>query len=996
MPHSRRRPSFRLLRELYRRPASAIGTSLVILFFVLALIGPWITPYGPTQQIASDARQGPSWSHWFGTDMLGRDIFSRIIHGSRSILSLTGVGALIAVFIGTAVGLISGYRGGWLDEIIMRLFDSLLAIPALLLALVLLGAVGQSQSSVLIVIAVVYVPIVARVVRSEVLSIKSLGYIEAARLRGETLPYLLVREILPAVLPALSVEAALRFSYGIFLVASLGYLGVGVQPPTPDWGLMVKEARTTVRLTPWALYFPAGAISLLVIAVNLTADGLKSALRSSNRALSPRARHRIVNERAVRTGTDVERSEEATLAAHRMTASYLVRGQWLDALREITLTIRPGETLGVVGESGSGKSTLALAIVQYLSANGAVRQGALRYRGASLLGRSRRSLRDLRRTEISLIPQNPMASLNPSMRIGKQLAEAVKRSPSAGKETLGSQIEQLLATVRIGDAKRVMRQYPHQLSGGMQQRVVIAMALAADPRFLILDEPTTGLDVTTEAAILDLVSDLLAEESRSALYISHDLGVVSRVSDRLAVLYAGDLLETGPVRDVFSTPQHPYTAGLLNSIPHLSTHRTSELTSMRGSIPSLSQLPSGCVFAPRCPLATDACAERPPLESLGTSRSVRCHHWARVPGMQADAFGARRPRHAVGAPSRDPVLALTELRASFPVRRSLRDFARRVPRKAVHAVRGVDATVMAGRTLGVVGESGSGKTTLARTVLGLTPPSGGHILLRDRPLPAELHRRRQVDLKELQAVSQNPDQALNPHMSIGTALRRQLTRLNRPPRRELQSLLAELLVQVGLSSDYEGRLPSQLSGGEKQRVAIARAMAAHPDVVLCDEATSSLDVSVQARILNLLNRLQTDRQTAYVFITHDLAVVAHLAHEIAVMYLGQLMEVGATSHVLRPPFHPYTEALLSAFPSHDISDRDPIRLSGEIPSPVTPPSGCPFHTRCPRSLGAVCATDAPPWQTNETGHAIYCHIPREELNSVQRPLVSDAQEGRLR
>ncbi len=907
----------------------------------------------------------------------------------------------MAVVAGTAVGLASGYRGGLLDEIVMRILDSALAIPALLLALVLLGAVGQSKTSVLAVIAVVYLPIVARVVRSEVLSVKSLGYIEAARLRGESIFYTLFREILPAVLPALSVEAALRFSYGIFLVASLGYLGVGVQPPTPDWGLMVKEARNSVRLTPWALYFPAGAISLLVIGVNLTADGIKSALRSASRAPSSRERSRIVTARR-RQGEgaplpDGASGEAAMLRASHLTASYHVEGRWIDAVRDVSLEILPGETLGVVGESGSGKSTLALAVVQYLSANGAVRSGEITLEGHHLLGQSGRTLREIRRRRLALIPQDPAASLNPSIRVGNQIAEVLAQRGL--RRSARARTEELLTQVRIADPERVMRQYPHQLSGGMQQRIVIAMALAAGPRLLILDEPTTGLDVTTEAAILDLVSDLLRHGKRSALYISHDLGVVARVSDRLAVLYAGEVLEMGRVQHVFRESRHPYTVGLLSSLPGF-THgaKRDPLPSMSGSIPSPESRPEGCIFRPRCPLATDVCTQRPVLESTSGEHLVRCFHNARVPDLRKNLFV--KPESLTSAPVSAQILPSLEMRdvqTQFPIRRSLREVVARRAKKAVQAVNGVTLTVRPGSTLGIVGESGSGKTTLARSILGLTPRSQGEVRLGETVLPAALPQRGRDLLRQIQAVSQDPDQALNPHLSISVSLARQLVRLTNHTRSEIRSIVPALLTQAGLSPDYANRFPAQLSGGEKQRVAIARAIAADSTVIVCDEATSSLDVSVQARILNLLARLQAETGRSYVFITHDLAVVGHLADAIAVMYLGTVMEAGARDQVLAPPYHPYTEALLSSVPSVEEKDAGGrIRLSGDVPSPVDLPSGCPFHSRCARFIGPICIHQVPDRSPDEHGHVLACHIPRAELAAHQRSpfLIGDSVQWR--
>ena len=975
--------------RLFRTPSSAFGTTILLLFLFLVVFGPLVSPHGPNEQIYTDVRQGPSLRHLFGTDLLGRDIFSRIIHGARSILSLTGLGALIAVAAGTAFGLFAGYRGGFPDEILMRLFDSVLAIPALLLALVLLGAVGGSKGSVLAVLAVVYTPIVARVVRSETLAIKGQGFVEAARLQGESTAWILFREILPSVLPALSVEAALRFSYGIFLVASLGYLGIGVQPPTPDWGMMVREARDASRLTPWALYFPAGAISLLVISINLTADGLKRGLQRTAGGLTIRARRRVIRARR-RSITDPVSSaaSPALLSIDSLTASYAVGGRWLDAVRDVSLDVRAGETVGLVGESGSGKSTLALAAVRFLAGNGAVREGAVRFNGRDVYRLGPRELRELRGRRIGLIPQDPLASLNPSIRVGEQVAETL-RWQGAKRDEARSRTRRLLEQVRIADPSRVARQYPHQLSGGMQQRVAIAMGLSMTPQLLLLDEPTTGLDVTTEATILDLLEELLVEGERGSLYISHDLGVVSRIADRVAVLYAGEIVEVGDRRTVFGGPRHPYTLGLLRSIPSVTVGpRAERLSSMPGGIPPLDGLPEGCIFRPRCPLEADICSVRPDLSSAGPGRLSRCHR------MDEVGKGPDVAERTIDVGSDEPTVDTTQiaLRArdvsvAFPLPRTLADTVARRPRRSLRAVEGVSIEIEKARTVGLVGESGSGKTTFARALLGLDVPTSGVVEAGERVLPSSLNRRTRDDLCLLQAVAQSPDQALHPYRSIGASLARPFVRLSRMSRADAMRNAREILDRVGLPPDYTSRLPGQLSGGEKQRVAIARAFSSRPAVVLCDEATSSLDVSVQALVLNLLRDLQDELGGAYLFITHDLAVVAHLADRLAVMYLGELMEVGARSRVLAPPYHPYTEALLGAYPGFGrAGDEQLTRLSGEVPSPVDRPSGCSFHTRCPRRLGEICRTEAPPWRRGISDHAIYCHIPLEELEACQSPL----------
>jgi len=988
--------------KLFQKPSTAIGTALTLLFLCIALIGPWVSPYSATET-SSSIRSAPSWEHWFGTDHLGRDVFSRVLIGTQSILLLAGVGTLLAVLIGTFLGLLSGYWGRWFDEILMRFFDSLLAIPAMLFALLLLGvieaaSVGTSRSflsnlSVLFVIAIVYIPIVARVVRSEVLSLKEKGFVEAARLRGESLFFILFREILPSVLPALSVEAALRFSYAIFLVASLGFLGIGVQPPTPNWGLMVNEARIFVSLAPWSLYFPVAAIAVLVISVNLMADGLKNALQSSVEILPQR-----LFQSSQRQQTSASSKNNTIVELQNITVSYTQGKQILDAVRDVSLNIEPGQIYGLVGESGSGKSTLALAMMRYLSANGSLSQGEIYFSGQSIWTLDEKNLKEIWGSQMSLVPQNPMASLNPSLRIGEQMIESLNQKEHSHQEAIDKTLT-WLGKVNIPDPERVVRSYPHQLSGGMQQRVLIAMALSNNPKFVILDEPTTGLDVTTEAVILDLLRDLIREQQTAALYISHDLGVVSQISDRVAVLYAGELVEDADVESLYQQPVHPYTMGLLNSVPKLGqSKRKVTLHSMQGQIPSLQNLPSGCVFAPRCPLVVDQCVkQRPELETLNmgkSSRNIRCHRWQDIISDQTEMTSSEQTKLEQTEPPTPAkkLLEVAHLKKQFQLPRPLKDLLKRQPAGSVKAVDDVNFNLDQGRTLGLVGESGSGKTTLARAIAGLTPANEGHIKLDESVLAPKLSQRSKETLKKLQLVSQQPEEALNPFMTIGQSLKRPLKKLIKSP--DIQVDLKELLNQVGLDEGYIIRLPSQLSGGEKQRVTIARAFAADPALIICDEPTSALDVSVQARILNLLSRLQQEKQTSYLFITHDLAAISYLADDIAVIYLGELMESGPASAVFEPPYHPYTEALLSAVPRADHQTQSQeIRLEGDIPSPTQKPSGCPFHTRCPRFLGNICVEQTPPWQADEQGHGVYCHIPKDELKQMQSSLIQREVEG---
>lgn len=667
-----------------------------------------------------------------------------------------------------------------------------------------------------------------------------------------------------------------------------------------------------------------------------------------------------------------------------LTVAYRQGNDWLDAVRNASLRIEPGETVGLVGESGSGKTTLALAAMRYLPANGAVRNGAIHLAGRNLLALSPAEMQQVWREQIKLVPQNPLVSLNPAMRIGQQLAEALPAAANGRKADAA--VLDALAAVQIADPTRAARSYPHQLSGGMQQRVMIAMALLGEPLLLVLDEPTTNLDVTTEAVMLDLVRDLIRQRRTAVLYVSHNLGVVAGLCDRVAVLYAGELVEDAPVAQLYRQPLHPYTVGLLDSVPRLGVNRRqAALLPIPGAVPQLQERPAGCVFAPRCPVAVDLCQQRPEPSLAATDHSVRCHRWAEI---QSGALDVRGQTFEVAENLEGPdgggatVLAVRELTKRFDQPRSLSDLLAGRPARQVRAVDGVSMQIGRGRTLGLVGESGSGKTTLARCIVGLTERSSGDVILLDLPLTPALSQRDPATLRRLQMVFQNPDEALNPYRTVGQTLTRTLSRLAGLPKAAAQQRAGELLALVKLDPSYLERQPGQLSGGEKQRVAIARAFASQPDLLLLDESVSALDVSVQAAILNLLSELQEEAQAAYLFISHDLAVVSYLADDVAVMYLGQVVEAGLTERIFQPPHHPYTEALLSAIPVLDPdARRERIHLQGDThgASAAAMPSGCRFHTRCPRFLGDLCAQQEPPWQDGGDGHWIRCHLTVEEL-----------------
>jgi len=675
----------------------------------------------------------------------------------------------------------------------------------------------------------------------------------------------------------------------------------------------------------------------------------------------------------------------AILDVKNLTVTYDTENGPLDTVRNLSFKIAAGEIYGLVGESGSGKSTMARAIVRHLPANGRIKSGTIRLSGEDLIKCSRSEMRRIWGARITMVHQDPSSSVNPSIPVGNQIAEVARVHLGLSKPESKIRAMEMLAKVRLPDPELVAGRYAHQLSGGMLQRVLIATALLTNPELLIMDEPTTALDVTTEAVILDLISELLEEYHTAILYITHNLGVVARICHRVGVIYAGELMEEGTVGQVFKNRLHPYTRGLLSCVPRVdSSKKEISLCSIPGSIPRPDQLPPGCIFSSRCSVAEEVCREtQPPLVEAQPGHLTACRRYEALPDEIVLISAARVAVEGSELKESPLVLEAKEIKKYFSVSGGLSSLWRRNI-SSVRAVDNMSVRVREGFTMGIVGESGCGKTTFARCLAGLEEATGGELELEGQRLPYSVSKRAPGQLSKIQMVFQNPDGSLNPQHTIGHSVSRPLALMKNLSKTEINNLVRELFQAVNLPEEYINRLPHELSGGEKQRVAIARALAADPSLVICDEPISSLDVSVQASLMNLLVDLQSSKGVAYLFISHDLAAVRHLADWIAVVYLGRIWEIGPAEDVFVPPYHPYTEALLSAIPIADPEVRqEQIRLNGNVPSAVNIPSGCRFHTRCPRKVGEICASKEPSWQETGRFHRICCHIPVSDLLARQ-------------
>jgi peptide/nickel transport system ATP-binding protein len=675
-------------------------------------------------------------------------------------------------------------------------------------------------------------------------------------------------------------------------------------------------------------------------------------------------------------------SERPSLLRIRdLVVEFATREGPLVAVDGLSLDLDAGRRIGIVGESGSGKSTLALALLGLLPENGRVREGEILFGGRDLVRASEKELQAVRGGDIAIVFQEALGSLNPVLTVGRQLTEAIQRHQTVSGAEARERAVVLLREVRVPSPETRLRQYPHELSGGMRQRVVIAIALACDPKVVIADEPTTALDVTTEAGVIDLLVRLSAERGMAMVLITHDLGLVAGFADSVLVMYAGAPMEYAPVEEIFANPRHPYTRGLMAAVPRITDRRAERLASIPGTLPRLTDELPGCRFQPRCYMThgRELCRAARPGFAFGDHETQTACHFAdedeEPPKLSPAADEAGRaaalPRDRVAADG-DSLLVVENLSKDYIVRRGGGG-----GRRKLRAVDHVSFSLRRGESLGLVGESGSGKSTIARLLLGLTEPDSGTVLFERTPLEASGKKRRNLLRGRLQMVFQDPADSLDPVMNVASIVAEPLTLIERKRSKTVAPRIAEALHLVGLTEGQSKRRPRELSGGQRQRVAIARALVTNPAVIACDEAVSSLDVSVRAQILNLLMDLQTRLGLSYLFISHDLSVVRHICDTIVVMYAGRFVEIADADTVFTSPQHPYTIALLSAVPVADpvaARERARIRLEGDAPDLTEPLVGCPFRSRCWKAQ-PVCATDTPPLLEHAPGQWSACHFP---------------------
>ena len=694
-------------------------------------------------------------------------------------------------------------------------------------------------------------------------------------------------------------------------------------------------------------------------------------------------------------------NQEPILICKDLCISYYTRAGEIPAVVDFSLTVKPGETIGIVGESGCGKSTVAMAIMQYMGANGGIKSGSITFKGRDLTTLSEDELRSIRGSEISMIYQEPFASLNPSLKISTQLIEVPLAHENISKDEARKRSVKMLTDVKLPDPERIMESYPHQLSGGQQQRAVIAMGLLSKPSLLLLDEPTTALDVTVEAGIVKLIGDISKKFGTSQIYISHNLGLILETCDRVFVMYSGEVVEEGTINSLFTWPKHPYTHGLFSCIPLPTADKNAApLKPIRGQLPLPFERPPGCYFGPRCDHFEQGLCDKDHIkmenvEGSAPDHRVRCLRYKDIDHLKEMPGGTPKESLKIGR----RVLNVDGMKKYYEVKdTSLMSMFSGKRVRHVKANEELNFTAHESETVAIVGESGCGKSTFAKVLMGLETGTDGEIRHNGKDISdIEVRDRTTKQIRSLQMVFQNPFDTLNPSHSIGGQISRVIRQFGiETDKKKIFDRVMTLLDIVKLPRDFYFRKPRQLSGGQKQRIGIARAFAGNPSIVIADEPVSALDVSVAAAVTELLMDIQREHKTTLLFISHDLSVVRYLSDRIVVMYLGHILERGTTNEVFSPPYHPYTEALLSAVPIADpeVQKRE-IVLEGDLPSAMNPPKGCPFCTRCHRRIGDICDNEIPPERTVADRHVIKCHIPLEELRKVPPVITLPDESERL-
>lgn len=877
MTPPRARP-VRTWRRVLRKPTAVVSGVVVVAIVLACLAAPLIAPYDPDQTDLQDALAGPSAEHLLGTDRLGRDLLSRLLWGGIPSLRYAGIVLGVALLIGVVVGILGGYVGGWVDRVLSFVTDIGLSIPVLIMTILVLTVLNDDFELAMVILGFLVVPPVARNVRGAVLAVRRELFVDAARVAGLGAVRIMTTHILPRVVGPILVQAALLAGLAVGFTAGLSFLGFGPPPPASSWGAIIADASLSMSTSIGPMLVSGGLLAVFVLALLTLGEAIRQATVEAwapGPALSrPRSR-RGIREPAARREASAEggrRTPGALLEVHDLRIAYPTREQRTVVVDGVTFSLHAGESVGVVGESGSGKSTVARSIMRILAGTGEVVGGEVRFDGADVYAMSPSELRAYRRSEVGYVFQDPMSTLEPSMKVGDLLVEVLRAGSTMSRREARAESLRLLGRVRVPDPEEIARRYPHELSGGLAQRVAIARAIARRPRLLIADEPTTALDASIRLQILDLLRELRDTSGLTLLVVSHDWDVIGYLCDRAIVMYRGQIVESADVDDLLHRSEHPYTRALLECRIGIDADRDAAL-------PTIAERVAEPVSA----------GDAPP--SSGSDAQAG-------PPVRGSLLG-REPREGRSTGT-TPLLAVEDLTVEY-----------RRPGGRMRPVDGVSFEIAEGETLGLLGESGSGKTTIGRAVLGLVPVASGRIWFRGVDIARLSSRERRRLGSSLRAVFQDPYSSLNPVRPVASALLEGLPRRDREVRRGMDRLLR----LIGLDPSVADSYPGAFSGGQRQRIAIARALMSNPALVVCDEPVTALDLSVQAQVLNVFRDAQRISGVGYLFIGHDIEVVRYMSDRIAVLQSGEIVEVGPSDQVVSAPEHPYTRRLLDSMVS---------------------------------------------------------------------------------